>query len=211
MPTGVVITISREYGAAGLAVATGVARRLDFELVTDGSGADLARSFGTSADVVAARTGREASLGERMLAELGFGTPELVSPAAARVPEDFDESLRRAFERTIRERAATGRAVFLGRNAGAVLGPKPDVVRVFLWAPVPWRAARLVEAFGLSGETAHADIERTDAARRKFAKDRFDVRWGDRRDYDLTLDVSRAGISGAADLVALAATLREPS
>jgi cytidylate kinase len=200
----VIVTISREYGAAGLAVADGTAHALGFELLTDDLPKTVAARLGTSPGEVDARAGSEPTFTERLLGGLGAGMPELVSPAAPKLPEDFDESLRLEIERTIRERAALGRVVILGRNAGAVLGERADLVRVFLTAPRAWRVSRIVESFNNSPAQALADIERIDAKRKKFAKERYKIAWGDAGSYDLAIDVSRFGIDETVALVVAA-------
>lgn len=195
-----IVTISREYGAAGLAVADGVANALGYELLTDDLPKRVAECLGTSAEEVAKRASAERSWAERMLVDLGEGTPELVSAQGPPV-DDFDESVRREIERAIRDRAAAGNVVILGRNSGAVLGSRADLLRVLLTAPLEWRLARIIASFGNSRAQALADIERIDAARRKIAKERYKVQWSDARSYDLTLDVSRVGIGGAVTVV----------
>jgi cytidylate kinase len=196
----VIVTISREYGAAGLAVADGVANALGYELLTDDLPKRVAERLGTSAEEVAKRASAERSWAERMLVDLGEGTPELVSAQGPPV-DDFDESVRREIERAIRDRAGAGNVVILGRNSGAVLGSRADLLRVLLTAPLEWRLARIIASFGNSRAQALADIERIDAARRKIAKERYKVQWSDARSYDLTLDVSRVGIGGAVTVV----------
>lgn len=199
-----VVTISREYGAAGLAVADGAAHALGYELFTDDLQRRVGARLGVSADEIAQRASSEQSLPERLLASLGEGTAEVMTPAAP-LPDEFDETVRREIERAIRERAEGGDVVILGRNAGAVLGPRPDLVRVFLTAPRDWRIERVAAAFGQSREAALADLERIDAGRRKVAKERYKIAWSDARGYDLMLDVSRFGVEGAIALIVAAA------
>jgi cytidylate kinase len=206
----VIVTISREYGAAGLTVADGVASTLEYELLTDALSRRVAARLGTSAEEVAERASSGLSLPERMLTGLGEATPEAFSAQDAPAV-DFDESVRREIERAIRDRAEAGNVVILGRNAGAVLGSRPGLVRVFLTAPLEWRVARIVASFGVSRAQALADIERIDAARRKIAKDRYKVSWCDARSYDLTLDVARVSIAGAVEVVVAAVRAAEAS
>ncbi|GAC1302632.1 MAG: hypothetical protein NVSMB19_12050 [Vulcanimicrobiaceae bacterium] len=198
-----IVTISREYGAAGLAVADGVAEALGYALFTDELPRSVAARLGTSTDALARATGA-ASFSERLLGGLEAGTPEIHSPSGP-APDAFDETVRREIERTIRERAVGGDVVFLGRNAGSILGKRPDILRVFLTGDRAWRVARLVEAFGGTAATADADVERVDAVRRKFAKERYKTVWGDARHYDLILDASRFGVERTVALIAAAA------
>jgi cytidylate kinase len=205
----VIVTISREYGAAGLAVADGVAAALAYELFSDELPRRVAAKLGTSADEVAERASGEPSLPERLLAGLGEGTAEVVSARAPALAGDFDESVRREIEAAIRERAGRGNVVILGRNAGTVLGSRPDLIRTFLTANLEWRVARILASFGGDRPQVLADIERIDAGRRKIAKDRYKVAWSDARSYDLTIDVSRVGIAGAVTLVTQAVLAAE--
>lgn len=204
-----VVTISREYGAGGLFVAAGVATELGYDLLGDDALSQaVADRIGTSAGTVSERT-TAAPLPERFLERLGAGLLETISLATPQLPDDFDEDVRRALERTICERAAAGRAVILGRNAGIVLGARPDVLRVFLIAERACRVERLAAYFKQSPERARADLERVDNARKKFVKDRYDVRWGDPHLYDLVIDVSRLTLETATALVVAAVRAAE--
>ncbi|MBD5634214.1 MAG: cytidylate kinase family protein [Candidatus Eremiobacteraeota bacterium] len=206
-----IVTISREYGAAGLAVAAGTAHALGYGLLADDLPKTVASRLGTSSDAVAAIASADRSLPERLLEGLETGTAEVVSSAAPLLPTDYDESVRREIERAIMERAAAGNVVILGRNAGAVLGRRPDALRVYLTAERDWRAARIVASFGQSREAALADMDRIDAGRRRIAKERYKIVMGDARFYDLLLDVSCFGIEGAVSLVVSAVRFAEGS
>src|ERR1700729_694949 len=189
--SNVIVTISREYGAAGLAVADGVAGALGYELLSDALPGVVAAEVGASRDEVAARAGSEAPFAERMLGSLEAGSPEAISSASAATVDPFDEDVRRGIERTLRERAKQGNVVILGRVANAVLEGMPDLVRVFLTAGKAWRIERLMEAFGFGREQAVAELERVDAWRRKYSREPYKIVWVDPRHYDIFLDTSR--------------------
>jgi cytidylate kinase len=200
----VIVTISREYGAAGLAVAYDAAGALGYELLTDDLPATVAARLGTSLEEVAARVQSDPPLSERMLSDLGAATPEIMS-GAAMGGIDFDEDVRRQVEAALRERAAQGNVVILGRIANAILAGQPNLLRVFLTAPREWRIARLMETFGFSPDQAAQELDRTDVARRRSAKDRHKIVWGDPRFYDLIADTSRFGIDGTVAIIVAAA------
>jgi cytidylate kinase len=200
----VIVTISREYGAAGLAVADGVAQALGYYLLTDDLQASVARQLGTSQEVVAARAGAEPPLAERVLGGLEAGSPESIAGMPASAVDPFDADVRRELERGIRERAALGDVVILGRMASVVLAGSPGMLRVFLTAPKAWRIERLCESFGFTAARAKAEIDRVDARRRNYARERFGVVWGGPDGYDLVVDTSRFGIEGAVRLIVAA-------
>ncbi len=205
-----IVTISREYGSGGLAVAEGLAEKLGYGIVADDLQHAVAAKMGTSADA-AARATTEPSLPERILGSLGAGTAELQTPSSPRLPGEFDASLRREMEREIRERAANGDVVILGRSATHLLAGTPGLVRVFLTAARDWRVARVMEAFGQSREAASADIERVDAARKKYTKERHKANWGDARCYDVCVDASRFDIEGTIAIIYAAVRAAESS
>jgi len=198
----VTITIGRAYGAAGRSVAERVATTLGYTLVGDDVSARVAERLGTTEAEVLERAGGEPSLVERMLRALRAGS-DPGSPTAPR-PPDFDDDVLAEIDRLVRDAAASGNAVILGRSAGFVLGREPGVVRVFLHAARDWRVARIVAAFGIEPRDALAELERVDADRAARVRERFDARWGDRRHYDLVLDVGRIGIDGTAAAIVAA-------
>ena len=67
-----------------------------------------------------------------------------------------------------------------------------------------WRIERVVENFHRTPAQAADDIDRLDAARRRFGKDRYKIAWGEARSYDLVIDVSRFGIPAASGLIVAA-------
>jgi cytidylate kinase len=192
-----IVTISREYGAGGLAIAGGIAKELGYELLTDQIPAEVAARLGTSSADVDERAESEAPLAERILVDMGAGTPQMVGPDAAPLLDPFDETVRREIERAIRERAARGDVVILGRVANAVLAGTAGLARAFVYADREWRVRRIVTAFGFDPAKASAEVDRTDVERRKFAAERYQITWGDRRFYDVIVDASRLGIPGA--------------
>lgn len=199
-----IVTVSREYGAGGLAVADAVAASLGYELVTDQFLAGVAAELGTSSEDVDARAESEPPLPERILAGLEEGTADAVVQVAPGPASGFDESVRRGIELAMRERARGGDVVILGRLGSAVLAGMPGLVRAFIHADRAWRIERIAESFGFDRERAAAEVDRVDTARRRVAADRYGVVWGDRRHYDVIVASSRLGIDGAAAAVVAA-------
>jgi cytidylate kinase len=203
---GVTVTISREYGAAALAVARAVERLTGFRLVQDQMAAVVAARLQMSEESVAEHLESPPPLGERILAGLSAGAPEIGSgpyPNAV----DLGRSVRHEIEETIRQVADEGDAIIVGWVANMILGPRPDVLRVFLHAPLEWRIARIMESFHLDAAAARREVERVDADRRAFAKSEYRLTYGDPHHYDLVLDTSRFGIEGTAAIIASAVAL----
>jgi hypothetical protein len=198
----VIVTISREYGALSLAVSRLVAQRLGYRLVDEQLPVVAAWRLGTSAEVVETVSERPRRYGERVLDQLGGGVPEAAQPPDS---DDFPVETRRAIEAAVREEAAAGDAVIVGRSAGAILAGRPDLVRAYVHAPLAWRTARVAQSLGIDEAAARAEIARIDEARRAYAREGYRVNVGDSRNYDLVIDTSRFGVDGAADIIVVAA------
>jgi hypothetical protein len=202
----VIVTVSRAYGALGHAVTREVSQRLGYRLVDDDLPVVVAARLGTSPEMVEGVENRSAGFGERFLRSLGGAVPEAFQPSVT--ADDLTASAMREIERLIREAADAGNAVIVGRGGNVVLDGRPDLIRVFLTAPVAWRAAHIAAAQGIAEAEARADVARVDNGRRTFARERYDIAWGDPRHYDLLLDVSTFGASGAAAIIVAAVEAR---
>lgn len=199
-----IVTISREYGACGLAIADLVGEALGYEVFSDQIPAEAAARLGTSREEVDSRAQSPPPLGERMLRVMQEGTADAAAPGAVEWTSDFDESVRSEIERAMRERAARGNVVVLGRVGNAVLAGMPGLVRSFIYADRGWRIDRIMETFGFDRAKATAEVDRLDVDRKRFTAERYKVAWGDRRFYDVIVDSSRLGIAGAAETIVTA-------
>jgi cytidylate kinase len=141
-------------------------------------------------------TGR--SLGARLLSSLELATPEV---AVSGFGETFDEEYVREVQEAVREFAARGNVVIVGRAAGAILGRRQDVVRVFMYAPRDWRVERIMAELGLEQKAAASEVDRIDRARRAHLRDWYNVEMGSSAIVDLAIDTSTFGTQGSAKLV----------
>ena len=198
-----IVTISREYGAGALDVASELAALTGYRLVGEELPRIAATRLGAREEEVAAVEGRAPSLAERIIAHLGTASPETLATIAPQ-DDEFEKEVVRAIESAVREVASDGDAIIVGRIANMILRDRLDLVRVFLHAPIAFRAARVESSLGVGLDEARKEIARIDAARRRWAKLHYGMEWGAARYYDLTIDVSHFGIPGAARLIAKA-------
>jgi CMP/dCMP kinase len=201
----VIVTISNEYGSGALAIATRVAAALEYEYVDQQLPVVVAKRLHVSPETVEASEDAARTLGERLLSGLERATPELAEVSAA---EPFDDELFRAIQDAVREYAARGDAVIVGRGASAILGSREDVVRIFVHAPRAWRVARVASATGARPDVAEAELDRVDRARSAYIRERYDLTFGDPRNYDICLDASRLDVSQSTALIVAAVRAR---
>lgn len=195
-----VVTISNEYGSGALAIARRVASDLGYEYVDEQLPVVVAKRLRVTRGAPEAKEEAQRSLGARFLSVLERATPELATASS----ESVDEHLLSAVQEAVREYAAHGRVVIVGRGASAILGARPDVLRVFLHAPREWRIARLSETTGSRRETAEAEVDRIDRARSTYLRNGYGIEFGDPHNYDLCIDASQFDSAACAALIAAA-------
>jgi cytidylate kinase len=194
----VIVTISNLYGCGAVAVAQRVAAELEYELIDDQLPVVVAKRMQISPVQAQAvdETGR--SLGARLLSSLELATPEV---AVSGFGETFDEEYVREVQEAVREFAARGNVVIVGRGAGAILGRRQDVVRVFMYAPRDWRVERIMAELGLEQKAAASEVDRIDRARHAHLRDWYNVEMGSPAIVDLAIDTSTFGTQASGKLV----------
>lgn len=201
----VIITISNRYGCGAIAVAQSAAQQLGFEFVDEQLPVVVAKRLKTSPQAVETAEHRARSVSERMLRALEFATPEL--GGLADQPTFAEECLREVKE-AVRDYASHGNVVLIGRGANAILGRRPDVLRVFMYAPRDWRVRHIMEGHAVDERTAAAEVERVDRARGQYMQAYYGVKWIDHANYDLAIDTATFGQEDSARLIVNAARSR---
>jgi cytidylate kinase len=195
------VTVSNEYGSGALDIAERVAGTLGYEYVDQQLPVVVAKRLRVTPEAVEANEDAAPTLGERFLSGLERATPELAEASAA---EPFDEELLHAVQDAVREYAARGNVVIVGRGASAILGARPDVLRVFIHAPREWRIERVAETMKTSREVAQAEVDRVDRARAAYMRDWYGSTFGDPQNYDLCIDASRLSAAQCNALIVAA-------
>jgi cytidylate kinase len=201
-----VITIAREFGAGGRAVAQLLADELEATIVDRSLIAEVARRASLSPEEVAAADERGQSLLDRLaraFIPLGDGALGWADPDYLLNHHKQIQAFTRA---ALEESARRGDVVIVGRGGAAALRDVPGACHFFLWAPEADRARVIQERLGCDPDTARAEIHRIDARRAAYVRDVYAVDWRDRQLYDLILNTGRLGHTGAA--AAILAALR---
>ena len=202
-----IVTVSAAYGALGSDVAPLLAKRLGVPFLDRAIPSEVAQRLAVPLDDAAARDESIGGLLSRMamrLAPMGqaFG-------ATATIQDTVDEqAFRRTTEAIIREHAATGEVVVLGRAGALVLRDDPRAFHVRLDGP---RDRRLEQAMRVTGSD-RAEIERaldeTDRARETYVRHFYRADARDPALYHLTIDSTVLPLAAVVDLIVLAAESR---
>ena len=186
-----IITIGRQHGSNGHAVAETLAKRLNIPCY--------------SKEIVD-RTARDSNFSHEVIRSYD---EKRISPFMAPSTHFFgmDEGFRLNMQiasaqfEAIRSLADEGDAVFVGRCADYVLRNRKDLVRIFLMADMPYRIKTVMERKSLTQDQAKKLIREVDKDRSSYYRYYTDQTWGESGCYDLCLNVGRVGIEGAAESI----------
>jgi cytidylate kinase len=202
-----IITVSRLYGSGGSEVAAVTAKILGWSLLDNSVVDAVAARMGLSAAEVRDREERVPSLVERLTAAMAMGTQEWAAPIAA-AKRPTDEQLIEVTRHIIEEAIAAGPVVVVGRGAQEMQAEREDSLHVFCYAPRKALIARTMKREGVSAEEAARLVDSTNKERDQWVR----LHWErDRRaleNYDLSVNTSRLGIEGSAQLIVSAAKIR---
>jgi cytidylate kinase len=193
-----VVTVSREYGSGGAAIATRLAARLGFELLDRA----LIERIATSARVDPRTAERLDERAERWADRLGRALWYGGIDAVAAVDREgvVDAGRMAALARRVIEQAAeAGRCVIVGRGAQCVLRGRSDTFHVFVYASTSDRAARLGRRLGETADV-QAVIDATDRERAAYVRQNFGEAWLDPRLYDLMVNAAIGEDAAAATI-----------
>jgi CMP/dCMP kinase len=194
-----VITISRQYGSNGAAMARALATMLGYRYVDKEIVDAVAQRAGVSLAAVQA------------LDEIGYGwASSLVHSvlSAFQGTEITQESYVYIASTFIREVAAAGDVVIVGRAAQVVLGRRPGVLHVNVVAPTEDRIVEIARREGVDTSTARRRIEHVDNTRAHYVMKVGQRDWLDAALYDLTLNTHGLTMDLAAEVV-IAAAIRQ--
>jgi cytidylate kinase len=207
-----VITISRQFGAAGVPIGRALADRFDAEFLDRAIVAQVALRAGIPEPELESYDERLPSLWQRVASALATSSPEPAAPAAPYpdqlAPMSVHERLVEITRTVIEEAAERGNAVILGRGAAFILGKRPDTLHVQLHASLEARVRYLlsrVEAIPVEArpeEKALREMCRSiDAERAAYVRRLFNADWLDATWYDLAVDTGRLGVARSVDLI----------
>lgn len=111
-----------------------------------------------------------------------------------------DNEIFKIQSEVIRDIAAKGSAIFVGRCSNYILRDM-ECLDVFVTAPLEDRAKRVSERLGISLDEARSRIGRQDRTRQTYYNFFTFGEWGAATDYDLCIDSSILGIDGTTDFI----------
>jgi cytidylate kinase len=214
-----VVTISRQFGAAGRSVGQELARRMGGEFLDREIVAAVAERAGIPEAEAEGYDEQLPSLWQRVAAAIATSAPDLAMPPLpvdVLPPPAVHEHLAALTRAVIEEAAARGNAVILGRGGVFIVGRRPDALHVQLHASLEARVRTLVSRVeeippdrmppdGRPDEAALRELcQSMDARRAAYIRRLFDADWLDASHYDLSIDTGRLDLGTVVDIIELA-------
>jgi Cytidylate kinase-like family len=196
------ITLSASYGAGGSHVGPELAQRLGVPFVDRALPVAVADRLDVPVEAALKRDEALAPPLERWLARFVHSGGAITSaPAPEPIHGPDERSYVDACEGAIREHAARGHGVILGRAAAVVLRDDPRPLHVRLDGPAERRAARAAEHEGISLEDARERLEKFDRARETYVKRFYGVDPHEPSLYHVMLDSTAIPLETCVEMI----------
>lgn len=194
MEKHVIITIGRQFGSGGKRIASAIGERLGIPvydqelLVKAAQESGLSPRFLQEADEHRRLSGLGGLLG---MIRFWHNQGNLID----------DNELFRIQSEAIRDIAAQGDAIFVGRASDYVLRDL-DPLNVFIHAPLEVRKRCVAERMGISPGEAEELISQKDKRRKEYYNlFTLSDNWGVASNYDICIDSSVLGIETTAEMI----------
>ena len=191
-----IITIGRQFGSGGKEVGIRVARELGIPCYDKELMKEAAKQSGLSEKILESFDERPKSL----LYSIAMDSYIFSLPGTG-AGDSLEQQVYLATFDTVRRLAANGPCVIIGRCADYALAENPNLLRLFIYAPMKDRVARVAERQSLSPEKAKTLIRKTDRRRASYYEYYTSRGWGETDSYDFCLNSSSLGLGGTVELI----------
>lgn len=198
-----VITIAREFASGGREIAKMIAEQLDIPVYNKELITRAAKKSGLTEEAIAASENRRTGSLIYSLYTMGNTMP-------------LSDQVYILQSNVIKELASEGSCIILGRCGDYVLRDRPNVLRVFLYAPLAHRvqvakASPEAQGKGESDKVIEQTLTKHDRGRASYYNYYTENRWGEAKNYDLCLNTQMGDEICASLIVQAAKNMMEAS
>lgn len=188
MSEQLIIALGREFGSGGHEIARRLAERFSLPLLEENMLRQIAQEKGLDPD-------RLERYDESPKTRLLYRTVNGFSNA----PEDVIAQMQFQY---LRDRAAAGESfLVVGRCAEEILKGYAGLITIFVLADQWFKQERTMARGALSQSEALDLMARRDRKRRSYHNQYCKGKWGDSRNYDISINSAKLGIQGTTDLL----------
>lgn len=199
MAKKLIITIARQYGSGGREIGEKIAEILNIPIYDKLLITDAASKENLNEEVLRKT---DESAASSLLYTLAVGSNTLGAAMHFGYKMPLSDKLFILQSEVIREYAAKGSGVFIGRCADHVLRDEANILRVFVYGDLDHRQTRVAERHPeLKASQIIDTINKTDKRRSTYYNFYTGNKWGKFDNYDLAINSSALGIEGTAELI----------
>lgn len=191
-----IITIGRQFGSGGKEIGIRVAKELGIPFYDKEILQQAAKKSGLCEKILENFDERPKSL----LYSIAMDSYMFALPGTG-AGDSLEQQVYLATFNTIRQIAAEGPCVIIGRCADYALADNPDHLSIFIHAPLEDRIRRVSQRQSLPPEKARALITKTDKRRASYYEYYSSRRWGAVDSYDFCLNSSFLGLGRTVELI----------
>ncbi len=184
----VIISIGREFGSAGHEIAQKLSEHYNMQLYDRNLLKAIAAEKNVGSDVLE-------EFDEKMKIKLFHRTVKGMSSS----PQDNVANLQFEF---LKDRANSGESfIVVGRCSETILKGYPSLITIFITGDMEHKISRIKKLYDMSDKEAERFIEEQNLKRKMYHNSHCKSKWGDSRNYDLTINSSKLGVDGSIKLL----------
>lgn len=191
-----VITLSRQFGSGGGAIAKAVSEKLNIKYVDKAILAEAAASSGIAKEHFEKADERRNNSFLFALASAHYDG----AASPVQLNDIITDDKLYIHTANVIKKFACEPCIIVGRCADDILS-NMSILRVFVYASMQSRAGRICKLYGLNEKAAITLIKRTDKTRANYYNFYTSKNWGDAQNYDLCINSDVLGVEGTADMI----------
>ena len=202
MSKKILITIARQFGSGGREIGERIAKLLGIPLIDKELIKDAAAKGEISEEII---KNSDESAANSLLYTLAMGSNVLGTTIHFGYKMPINDKLFILQSEAIKNYAAKGSCVIIGRCADYVLRDEPSLFRIFIYGDLDHRRERVKERHPELKSSQVIDvINKTDKRRASYYNFYTGNKWGKYDNYDMAINSSTFGIDETAELIAAA-------
>ena len=206
MTGNLVITIGRECGSGGRLIGNRLAEKLNIKCYDKELLTLAAKKSGLCEEIFESHDEKPTS---SFLYSLVMDSYSMGYSTSSFIDMPLNHKVFLAQFNAIKEIAKEGPCVMVGRCADYALADNPNLVSVFVHAPLENRIRRIATKYDLTDSKAKDSILKTDKKRASYYNYYSNKKWGDAASYQLCIDSSVCGIDGSVEAILNFVALKE--
>lgn len=185
----IIISVGREFGSGGHEIAEKLAKMFDVELYDK----NILEHIAELKNVNVADYEKYDEVPRNLI----------FSRKIKGFSNSMEENIANIQFNYLKKKAEEGESfVVVGRCAETVLKEYPALVSIFVLSDWDAKVKRVMRIYGLSEKEAESYITRKDRKRREYHNYYCDIKWGDSRNYDISINSSKLGEEETAKMLA---------